>query len=74
MIMSKFIEFWTVKDKTWERMIVNVGHIVWFKEKDRKAVIYLSSHPDRAVETDYPFSLLYEELTGEKLLGETEER
>ena len=73
MIMCRFIEFWTADDNgIYKRMIVNVAHIVWFKEKDGKAVIYLSSHPDRGIETDHPFAMLYEDLTGEKELGDIE--
>ena len=65
-IMCKFIEFWTGDNGVWKRMVVNVAHIVWFEEGNGNAVIYLSPNPGRAVVTDYPFDLLYENLTGEK--------
>lgn len=69
--MCKFIEFWTddgLHKGCWKRMIVNVSHIIWFEELNGKAVIYLSSDPDKAIKTDHPFDLLYEELTGEASL------
>lgn len=57
--MCRFIEFWTADDNgICKRMIVNVAHIV--------------SHPDRGIETDHPFAMLYEDLTGEKELGDIE--
>lgn len=72
--MCRFIEFWTCDNGVGKRMIVNISHIVWFEGKDGKSVIYLSSNPERAVVTDYPFALLYEKLTGEKPLDDIEAR